>query len=134
MNIGIHFHATEDENFDLSIWSLLEPFNFQDYMWQIDTAEIYLKDECGNFTNKMLFDNERFITGHKLKKAIQQKDYYLIFLTMVAFHDMKKNSPTWVTTATDFINSDCEFLLSIVDGFDISILCKDKDLLKTLYQ
>ncbi|MED2847016.1 DUF2691 family protein, partial [Bacillus toyonensis] len=31
-------------------------------------------------------------------------------------------------------NSNCEFLLSIVDGFDISILCKDKELLTTLYQ
>ncbi|PEJ26525.1 DUF2691 family protein [Bacillus pseudomycoides] len=134
MNIGIHFHAPEDENFNLSILSLLEPFNFQDYMWQIDDAEIHVKDECGNFTNEMLFDNKRFIAGHKLEETLQNKDYYLIFLTMAAFPDMKKSSPTWVTTATDFINSDCEFLLSIVDGFDISILCKNEDLLKTLYQ
>ncbi|MGG3651943.1 DUF2691 family protein [Bacillus pseudomycoides] len=133
-NIGIHFHAPEDENFTLSILSLLELFNFQDYMWQIDTAEIHLTDEYGNFTNEMMFDDKRFITGHRLEETLQNNDYYLIFLTMGAFPDMKKSSPTWVTTAKDFINTDCEFLLSIVDGFDISILCKDKHLLQKLYQ
>ncbi|MEM5607740.1 DUF2691 family protein [Bacillus toyonensis] len=37
-------------------------------------------------------------------------------------------------TVADFLNTDCEFILSIVDGFDIRILCKNEDLLKTLYQ
>ncbi|PEY32730.1 hypothetical protein CN354_20880 [Bacillus cereus] len=134
MNIGIHFHAPEDENFNLSILGLLEPVTFQNYMWQINAAEIHLKDECGNFTNEMLFKTERFITGHRLEETLRNKDYYLIFLTMNAFPDMKKSSPTLITTAADFINTDCEFVLSIVDGFDISILCKDEDLLKTLYQ
>ncbi|MED2847025.1 DUF2691 family protein, partial [Bacillus toyonensis] len=31
-------------------------------------------------------------------------------------------------------NSNCEFLLNIVDSYDISILCKNKDLLQKLYQ
>lgn len=53
---------------------------------------------------------------------------------MCAFPDMKKNSPTWIRTASDFNTSDCEFLLNIVDGFDISILCKDKHLLQKLHQ
>ncbi|PEI92786.1 hypothetical protein CN679_10260 [Bacillus pseudomycoides] len=134
MNIGIHFHVPEDDNFNLSILKLLEPFNSNNFMWQIDDAEIYIKDKRGNFTNKMLFDNERFITGQELEETLLNKGYYLIFLTMCAFPDMKKHSPTWIRTASDFINTDCEFLLSIVDGFDISILCKDECLLQNLHQ
>ncbi len=40
MNIGIHFHAPEDKNFNLSILKLLELFNSNNFIWQIDTAEI----------------------------------------------------------------------------------------------
>ncbi|PGB04167.1 DUF2691 family protein [Bacillus toyonensis] len=94
MNIGIHFHAPDDENFNLSILSLLAPFTFQNYMWQIDSAEIYLKDECGSFTNEMLFTTERFISGHRLEETLRNKDYYLIFLTLNTFPDLKKNNPT----------------------------------------
>ncbi len=53
---------------------------------------------------------------------------------MCAVPDMKKNSTTWIRTASDFNTSDCEFLLNIVDGFDISILCKDGHLLQKLHQ
>ncbi|MGE1108896.1 DUF2691 family protein [Bacillus wiedmannii] len=134
MNIGIHFHAPEDENFNLSILKLLELFNSNNFIWQIDTAEIYLKDSHGNFTFEQLLGDERFITENKLKQTLINKNYFLVFLTMCAFPDMKKNSPTWIRTASDFITSDCEFLLSIVDGFDISILCKDERLLQKLHQ
>ncbi|MGX5506084.1 DUF2691 family protein [Bacillus toyonensis] len=134
MNIGIHFHAPEDENFNLSILKLLELFNSNNFIWQIDTAEIYLKDSHGNFTSEQLLGDERFITGNKLKQTLINKEYFLVFLTMCAFPDMKKNSPTWIRTASDFITSDCEFLLSIVDSFDISILCKDERLLQKLHQ
>ncbi|MCU4767326.1 DUF2691 family protein [Bacillus toyonensis] len=131
MNIGMHFHAPEDENFFLSVLSLLESFNFKNYVWQIDTAEVYVKDSNGNFPNAFSFNKDRFITGSDLERTLNQK-YYLIFLTMSAF--TKKEDYTSIITATDFINSNCEFLLSIVDGFDISILCKDEELLTTLYQ
>ncbi|WP_309260424.1 DUF2691 family protein [Bacillus cereus] len=134
MNIGIHFHAPEDENFNLSILKLLELFNSNNFIWQIDTAEIYLKDSHDKFTFEKLLGDERFITENKLKQTLINKKYFLVFLTMCAFPDMKKNSPTWIRTASDFITSDCEFLLSIVDGFDISILCKDERLLQKLHQ
>ncbi|MBE5106597.1 DUF2691 family protein [Bacillus thuringiensis] len=134
MNIGIHFHSPENENFDLSILSLLKPFDFQNYMWQINAAEIYLKDSSGNFTFESLLDKEHFITGDNLEQTFKNKNYYLIFLTICAFPEIRKSIPTRILTAADFINTDCEFVLSIVDGFDISILCKDKDLLQTLYQ
>ncbi|PEJ39986.1 DUF2691 family protein [Bacillus pseudomycoides] len=131
MNIGIHFHAPEDENFSLSVLSLLEPFNFQNYVWQIDTAEVYVKDSNGDFPNAFSFNNDRFITGSDLEHTLNQK-YYLFFLTMSAFTE--KENYTSIITATDFINSDCEFLLNIVDSDDISILCKNEDLLQKLYQ
>ncbi|QWH69626.1 DUF2691 family protein (plasmid) [Bacillus wiedmannii] len=134
MNIGIHFHAPEDENFNLSILKLLELFNSNNFIWQIDTAEIYLKDSDGNFTFEQLLGDERFITENKLKQTLINKKYFLVFLTMCAFPDMKKNIPTWIRTASDFNTSDCEFLLNIVDDFDISILCTDERLLQKLHQ
>ncbi|PEC10666.1 hypothetical protein CN639_12655 [Bacillus toyonensis] len=134
MNIGIHFHAPEDENFFLSVLSLLEPFNFKNYSWQVNASEIYLKDSCGNFTSETLLDDDHFISGNKLEQNLRNKNYFLIFLTICAFPELGKNTPTRILTAIDFINTDCEFVLSIVDGFDISILCKDEELLTTLYQ
>jgi hypothetical protein len=134
MNIGIHFHAPEDENFFLSVLSLLEPFNFKNYSWQVDASEIYLKDSCGNFTSEALLDDDQFISGNKLEQNLRNKNYFLIFLTICAFPELGKSISTRILTATDFINTDCEFVLSIVDGFDISILCKDEELLTTLYQ
>ncbi|UFI00553.1 DUF2691 family protein [Bacillus toyonensis] len=131
MNIGIHFHAPDDENFFLSVLSLLEPFNFKNYVWEIDTAEVYVEDSNGNFLNVFSFNNDRFITGSDLERTLSQK-YYLIFLTMAAY--TKKENDTSIITARDFINSNCEFLLNIVDSYDISILCKNKDILPKLYQ
>ncbi|HDR7837261.1 DUF2691 family protein [Bacillus toyonensis] len=134
MNIGIHFHAPKEQNFNLSVLNLLEPFNFKDYSWQVNASEIYLKDSCGNFTFETLLDDDQFITGNKLEQNLRNKNYFLIFLTICAFPELENDIPIRILTATDFINTDCEFILSIVDGFDISILCKDENLLKTLYQ
>ncbi|MCU4770994.1 DUF2691 family protein [Bacillus toyonensis] len=131
MNIGIHFHVPKDENFFLSILSLLEPFKFQNYVWEIDTAEVYLKDPNSDFPNIFSFHNDRFISGIDLENTLNQ-EYFLYSLTMSAFNE--KENYTAIITAKDFIDSDCEFLLNIVDGFDISILCKNGDLLQLLYQ
>ncbi|PEP77217.1 DUF2691 family protein [Bacillus pseudomycoides] len=134
MNIGINFFAPQDAKFDISILNLLETFNFQNYLWQINDADVLIKDSSCNITDESLFENKRFITGNKLEHILRTKDFYLIFFTICAFSNKKKSIPTRLLTMTDFINSDCKFLLSVVDGLDISILCKDEGLLKKLYQ
>ncbi|MCU5332339.1 DUF2691 family protein [Bacillus wiedmannii] len=86
----------------MSILKLLELFNSNNFIWQIDTAEIYLKDSHDNFTFEQLLGDERFITENKLKQSLINKKYFLVFLTICAFPDMKKNIPTWIRTASDF--------------------------------
>lgn len=134
MNIGINFFVPQDTNFDISLLNLLENFNFQNYLWQISDVDVLIYDYSGNFTDESLFENKRFITGNELEHILRTKNFYLIFFKICAFSDKEKSIPTRLLTMTDFINSDCEFLLSVVDGFDISILCKDEGLLKKLYQ
>ncbi|UFI00555.1 DUF2691 family protein [Bacillus toyonensis] len=134
MNIGINFVVPKDTQFNISVFDLLENYNFKDYLWQIDDADVFIYDSFGNITDEPLFENKRFIHGDKIEHILKNKNFDSIFFTICAFPDIKKSNPTWIRTAADFLNTDCEFILSIVDGFDIRILCKDEDLLKIMYQ
>ncbi|PGB95055.1 DUF2691 family protein [Bacillus toyonensis] len=134
MNIGINFVVPQDTQFHISVLDLLKNYNFQDYLWQIDDADVFIYDSFGNITDEPLFENKRFLNGNKMGDILKNKNFDSIFFTICTFPDTKKSNPTWIRTAADFLNTDCEFILSIVDGFDIRILCKDKDLLKALYQ
>lgn len=137
-NIGIHFHEPETQNiFTTSILPLLELFDFKNYMWRIVDNEVYLLDENSEntFNNSNSPFNEAVIDGSNLEQLIKDKNCYIIFLTLYAFpKKLKGDLPlTWIHTAADFINSDCEFLLSIVDTYDISILSKNPKLLTELF-
>ncbi|MEN8647593.1 DUF2691 family protein [Bacillus toyonensis] len=138
MNIGIHFKVVQNNSYNLSIAQLLGVFKFQKYIWQVANDEVYILNNLDEMTDEFLFsDDERLITGEELEQKIKNKNSYPIFLTLRGFPIMEDTInilKTKIQTASDFINSNCEFLLSIVDGFDISILCKDKELLTTLYQ
>ncbi|PGB55369.1 DUF2691 family protein [Bacillus toyonensis] len=137
-NIGIHFKKVQSNKYDLSIFQLLGGVKFQKYIWQVANDEVYILNNLDEMTDEYLFsDDEILITGEELEQRIKNKNSYPIFLTLRGFpktEDTINILKTKIMNASDFINSNCEFLLSIVDGFDISILCKDEDLLKELHQ
>ncbi|MEM5607741.1 DUF2691 family protein [Bacillus toyonensis] len=90
MHIGISFVVPQDTQFNISVFDLLENYNFQDYLWQIDDADVFIYDSFGNITDEPLFENKRFINGDKIEHILKNKNFDSIFFTICAFPDIKR--------------------------------------------
>jgi hypothetical protein len=131
--IGIQFQVP-DEDFKLSIYKLLEPINPEDFVWEIDNDEIYIRKN-GEITNELLFsDEDNFIEGEQLKYRLINNELYPIFLTLRAFHkEIKDKLSSKPKNKYEFMNSPYEIIFEIVDSDYLNILCKNKGKLEILY-
>ncbi|CAM4276474.1 hypothetical protein BAMA_07855 [Bacillus manliponensis] len=134
-NIGIGFYEPREEEFHTSIWSLIELVEPQKYQWRIVDGEVYIRDENDPLDGEFLFE-KAFVDGYELGDIVKDRGCYVIFLNMRAFpKKLDKNELlARITTVPEFINSSCEFMINIVDTYDISILTKDPELLEQLFR
>ncbi|MER2155556.1 MAG: DUF2691 family protein [Solibacillus sp.] len=70
--------------------------------------------------------------GQDLYKRISAKDYYVIFADLKAFKE--KTHMQGIATYEDFLNSNCEIVLLIVDSSYVTIYVKNHHLTELIYR
>lgn len=69
--------------------------------------------------------------GETLRNVIKNNDYYLIFQDLKAFP--KGSKPIEIKTYDEFLRSNCELALLVVDSSYTTIYCKNVELVEGLY-
>ncbi|MCZ2257870.1 DUF2691 family protein [Sporosarcina sp. G11-34] len=77
------------------------------------------------------FDSIMVLPGDEFFKQISENEYYLIFTDLKAFKNVA--SATEIETYEDFLKSDCQFVLLLVDSSYVTIYSKDKTTILSLY-
>ncbi|SES44938.1 DUF2691 family protein [Psychrobacillus sp. OK032] len=114
---------------------LLDGINIKEWTWKIGSGESYViqRDTLGKplFPTQPLFSTTCLLAGDELHKNISVDDYYLIFVDLKAFS--KTSNVRDITTYQEFIESDCQFVLLIVDCSYVTIYAKDQNTIQHLF-
>jgi Protein of unknown function (DUF2691) len=124
---GISFEIPNE--YGRFLGDILLPFDTSQYNWYVGGEESYLiKDN--NMEN--LFPGQiQCMDGKTLKDIIENNEYYLIFQDLKAYP--KEKSFINISTYEEFLSSDCQLVLLVIDSSYITIYCKDKEILEELY-
>lgn len=128
MKRGISFEIPN--KYGSFLYEVLQPCKITEFIWHIGGEESYLVED-DKLGEPLFTDKINWIKGLLLKEHLEDKKYYLIFVDLKAYS--KGNYPADIETYEDFLNSDCELVLLVVDSVYITIYCKDKEKLERLY-
>lgn len=118
MVIGIRFEVPNKYG-DL-LHQILDKYSVENYFWEIDNDEVYIP-ESRRFVS--LFDNKNY-SGQEFKKLILTPNYYTIFVRLLALP--LNGTAQVIDTYEDFINSDYQLILFVVDNVYVDIYVKKK--------
>ncbi|CAN7313634.1 DUF2691 family protein [Paenibacillus sp. LjRoot56] len=128
MKRGISFEILNE--YGCFLGDILKPFDTTSFNWYIGGEESYFVNDCT--LGEPLFPEEVYgMDGAVLKGIIENNEHYLIFVNVKAYP--KEKIVKDIKTYEEFLNSDCQLVLLIVDSTYVSIYCKDKDLIESLY-
>jgi hypothetical protein len=127
MKRGITFEIPNEHGKILG--NILKTFNAEIFNWYIGGEESYFiqNDTLGD----ALFDQEIYgMDGRVLKELLENNEYYILFANFKAFP--KEKEIINVQTYEEFLNSDCQLVLLVVDCVYATIYCKDQGKLEAL--
>lgn len=107
---------------------VLKPIDITVFIWQIGNGESYM---VNNEQLEELFSEDRdIIDGAELKKQLENDEYYIIFADLKAYlHDEFST----IDTYEEFMESQCELVLLVVDCSYVTMYCKNKKDMELLY-
>lgn len=118
--IGIRFEIPNEWNNYLSL--IFKDVNDKTFNWLISDEEIYLADYSDLF-KESIYKNDTF------KEVITNDKYYLISGNILAF---KSTNYKDINTYEDFLNSDCEILMVVVDSYYVDVYVKNDKILEQI--
>ena len=121
--IGIEIKYNNQQGFLLR--DLLNGINHAEYDWYIEQSEI-IYDNNSDVKNI----NNTCINWDEFEKMISKESYYVYFVNIHAYN--KGKAKMQIINYTDFINSNCELVILISDGWLIEIYSKDIDKLNRI--
>lgn len=125
MKRGITFEIPNEHGRFLG--EILKPFDVAAFHWYNGGEEAYFSGIL-----EPLFPEQTFgMDGVLLKEILENNEYYVIFADLKAFPKDKKVID--VQTYEEYLKSDCQFVLLVVDSTYITIYCKDQEKLADLY-
>lgn len=125
---GISFEIPNEYGKWINI--ILKPIDCKKYDWLIGAGEEYKLQD--NDLIPLFPDDVGILTGAELLQFIDEgESQYIIFVDLKAFP--LGSNLLKIDSYEDFINSDCELILLIVDSIFTSIYCKDADTLTDLF-
>jgi hypothetical protein len=128
MKRGISFEIPNE--YGSFLGEILKPFDMTAFNWYIGGEESYFLHD--GTLGEPLFPEEVYgMDGVLLKGILENNEYYVIFANLKAFP--KEKNVIDIDTYEGFFNSDCQFVLLVVDSIYVTIYCKDKDILESLY-
>ncbi|MGF9977993.1 DUF2691 family protein [Viridibacillus arvi] len=128
MKRGISFEIPNE--YGTLLGEVLKPIDTTVFSWRIGNGESYivLNDEL----DKELFSEDRKeIEGAELKNILENNIYYIIFADLQAYTDGEFSD---IETYEEFIESQCEIVLLVVDSCYVTIYCKNKETIELLYK
>lgn len=127
MTRGVSFEIPNE--YGRYLMEILKPINISSFDWYSGGEEAYVANgsEMGP-----LFHGEIFgLGGSELKRILAQSNQYVIFANLKAF---PKGQPVIdVLNYAEFLNSNCQLVLLVVDSSYVTIYCKEEDVLEKLY-
>lgn len=114
---GIQFKIPNKWGYMLK--DILKNIDLADYDFEInDDNEIWMEN------NKQLFVEE-VIGGEDFNKLICQNPYYIIFANIHIYKTGSKISK--IKTYKEFLDSECEIIILIIDSMNVCIYAKDEE-------
>lgn len=112
--------------FDNRIWDILEVTNMQKYYWRIikEQSEVWCEKTNTDFFRKTDY------SGVELKKQLRD-NCRINFLKLQVYESYLSNTFE-LHTYTDFLLSDCKFIVLLYDNIFVEIYAKEHDIIKTL--
>lgn len=127
MKRGISFELPNE--YGTFLGDVLKPIDIATYRWKIGSGESYkIKN---NELDNDLFPDNKVLEGIAFKRLIENNRYYLIFVELQAH---PKGRIVEINNYDEFLRSDCELVLLVVDSCYVSIYCRDKSKLEFLYK
>lgn len=111
------------------LFDIISDLNLNRLAWRIGGGESYQIEN--NALGKPLFPSTGLVNGETLYENISQDDYYLVFVDLKAFPNLSDVKE--IATYPEFIESDCQFVLLIVDSSYVIIYSKDQNIIHQLY-
>ncbi|MFN3632719.1 DUF2691 family protein [Exiguobacterium profundum] len=127
MRRGLRF--TIPNQYGQFLKAILSPIPLDSYQWNVVDEESYIVNE--GQLDRLLFPESTVIDGHQFAELLTYHEHYLIFVDIKAF---QPNMSSEIVTYEDFLHSTCEFALLVTDSQDVTIYCKDPQMLNSLYE
>lgn len=109
---------------------ILKPFKVEEHNWWIGGEESYIVLN-GELVDPLFSGLIECLEGKVLRNVIRNNDYYLIFQDLKAFP--RGSKPIEIKTFDDFLSSNCELVLLIIDSSYTTIYCKNVELVEELH-
>ena len=124
---GISFEIPN--NYGKYLFEILDGTNIKKLTWKIGGGESYFIEN--NTLGNPLFPTTCILDGKGLQKEITKEDYYLIFVDLKGF--LNKSDVREITTYQEFVESECQFVLLLVDSSYVTIYSKDSKTIKQIF-
>ena len=111
------------------LFEILDGINLKGLTWKIGGGESYFIEN--NTLGDPLFPNISVLNEEGLYKEISREDYYLIFVDLKGFP--KKSDVREIATYQEFVESECIFVLLLVDSSYVMIYSKDQITIKHIF-
>lgn len=111
------------------LFEILDGSQIREFIWRVIDVESYRIEN--KTLGEPLFPATCIVDGEKLYREISKDDQYLIFVDLKAFPneaDVKE-----ITTYQEFVDSECQFVLLVVDSSYVTIYAKDQMTIKQLH-
>ncbi|MDQ0496786.1 DUF2691 family protein [Paenibacillus brasilensis] len=128
MNRGISFEIPN--SYGSFLGEILKPIDISYFDWFIGGEESYfiVDDTLGD---SLFPDMVIGLNGEGLKKTIDNNKYYLIFANLKAYPKGAKIID--VVSYEEYIASECQIVLLVIDSVYVTVYCKDLEKLEDLY-
>ncbi|MNW56917.1 hypothetical protein D3C74_346740 [compost metagenome] len=128
MKRGISFEIPNQ--YGKFLGDILEPFETNKFNWHIGGEESYYI-QSGTLGDPLFSEEVEAMSGELFEHIIENYEYYLIFQSVKAFPKEKRLVD--VQTYKEFIDSDCQLVLLVVDTSYVTVYCKDNGMLDSLF-
>lgn len=110
------------------IEEMLKPIDITAFDWKIGSGESY-KVIDGRLGEELFSSERSVIEGTELNNRINANQYYIISAELQTF---PKNAVVRVETFEEFMASNCQLVLLVVDSIYVTIYCKNQETIELL--
>lgn len=119
MQRGITFEIPNE--YGSFLWKVLMSFEITEFAWASGDEESYLVED--EELREPLFSEEiNEMGGLFLRELLEENKYYLIFVNLQAYP--KGKNSLLIETYEEYVKSNCQLMLLVVDSIYVTIYCK----------